>query len=81
MLRDAQLASGSLRSEEFVLHTNPAWCIVPVAPVKEPCRVASAELILLAEPVVTVAVEPPEVPPPDWFQLLYSTVTSQKRME
>ena len=49
-----------------MLQTNPVSLILPVAPVKEPCRVAPAELVLLAEPVVTVAVEPPEVPPPDW---------------
>ena len=36
-------------------------------PVKEAVRVAPDALTLLAEPVVTVASLPPEVPPPDPF--------------
>jgi len=50
-----------------VLKTKPASCMFPVAPEKEPRRVAPPELKLFVEPEVTVAVavEPPEVPPPD----------------
>ena len=39
-------------------------------PVNEADRVVPVALTLLAEPVVTVALLPPEVPPPDSLQLL-----------
>ena len=40
-----------------------------LAPVKEADRVAPVALTLEVEPVVTVAVRPPGVPPPDSLQL------------
>ena len=48
--------------------------MVPLAPVNEADRVAPVALTSLAEPVVTVAFAPPEVPPPDWFHSTYVIV-------
>ena len=40
----------------LVAYSKPASAIVPVAPEKEPCRVAPAELTPAVPPVTTVAV-------------------------
>ena len=65
-----------VNEELEVPHWKPQFLVSPVAPEKEPDRVAPVALTFVVEPVVTVAVAvavwPPEVPPPDGSQL-YST--------
>ena len=53
-----------LDNEELeVPHWNPQFLVSPVAPEKEPDRVAPIELTSVAFSVVTVAVAPPEWSP------------------
>ena len=61
----------SVSISESVPYTKPVSVIAPFAPLNEADRVAPVALTLVAEPVVTVAFAPPEVPPPDWFQLVF----------
>ena len=53
------------KEELDVPHWKPQFRVSPVAPEKEPDRVAPVELTSVALFVETVAVTPPEVPPPD----------------
>ena len=65
------LSTAASRSRLFwdVPHSNPDPVGAELAPVKEADRVAPVALTLEVEPVVTVAVRPPGVPPPDSLQL------------
>ena len=65
-----------LDNEELeVPHWKPQFLVSPVAPEKEPDRVAPVELTSVALLVVTVAVAPPEVPPPDSFHSVSHVTT------
>ena len=71
-LRDEELTVGSSRRDELVPQTIPVLLILPLAPEKEPDRVAPVELTPLGVlAVVTVAVgSSPPAPPPDPLQLV-----------
>lgn len=45
-----------LSAAALVAYSKPASAIIPVAPEKEPCRVAPAELTSSVPPVTTLAV-------------------------